>query len=219
MTGSVVDVPPYRSAVDDLALHGPRVLGFASPGAIAARFGLDAEDVEDLLLEFGARGWVSHSSFAGSRGWSLTDTGRVENERRLAAELDLAGARDVVAAAHREFLPLNRRFGTACTRWQVRPSRTDPMAFNDHTDWAWDERVMRSLEALERSLATVTTPLAESLQRFDGYHARYSAALANVNAGQRRWVDAPEIDSCHTVWIQLHEDLLATLGIPRGSDG
>ncbi|MGP7997237.1 MAG: DNA-binding protein [Streptosporangiaceae bacterium] len=26
-------------------------------------------------------------------------------------------------------------------------------------------------------------------------------------------------DSCHTVWIQFHEDLLATLGIPRGSDG
>ena len=25
-------------------------------------------------------------------------------------------------------------------------------------------------------------------------------------------------DSCHTVWIQFHEDLLATLGIPRGTD-
>jgi len=32
----------------------------------------------------------------------------------------------------------------------------------------------------------------------------------------RRWVDAIGIDSCHTVWFQLHEDLLATLGIPRG---
>jgi hypothetical protein len=26
-------------------------------------------------------------------------------------------------------------------------------------------------------------------------------------------------DSCHTVWIQFHEDLLATLGIPRDADG
>ena len=32
-------------------------------------------------------------------------------------------------------------------------------------------------------------------------------------------VDAPDRDSCHLVWIQFHEDLLATLGIPRGSDG
>jgi hypothetical protein len=23
---------------------------------------------------------------------------------------------------------------------------------------------------------------------------------------------------CHILWIQFHEDLLATLGIPRGSD-
>ena len=23
-------------------------------------------------------------------------------------------------------------------------------------------------------------------------------------------------DSCHTVWTEFHEDLLATLGIPRG---
>ena len=59
---------------------------------------------------------------------------------------------------------------------------------------------------------------AGRLRRFDGYAERYSAALAKVGTGQRRWVDAPEVASCHTVWIQLHEDLLATLGIPRGSD-
>ena len=47
---------------------------------------------------------------------------------------------------------------------------------------------------------------------------RYSTALARVDSGERRWVDSPEIDSCHTVWAQLHEDLLATLGLPRGPD-
>jgi hypothetical protein len=31
-------------------------------------------------------------------------------------------------------------------------------------------------------------------------------------------VDGPDRDSCHLVWIQFHEDLLATLGIKRGSD-
>ena len=56
-------------------------------------------------------------------------------------------------------------------------------------------------------------------QRFDGHAERSAAAPARVDAGERRWVDPPEVDSCHTVWIQLHEDLLATLGIPRGSDG
>jgi hypothetical protein len=30
--------------------------------------------------------------------------------------------------------------------------------------------------------------------------------------------NAPDVDTCHTVWVQFHEDLLATLGIPRGTD-
>lgn len=211
-------MPGHASITDDLVLHGPRVLGFASSGRIAARFGLDADEVQELLLDYEALGWAQHSRFAGSSGWSLTDAGRVENECRLSLELDNAGAREVVRQAHAEFVPLNRRFATACTNWQVRPTRTDPMAANDHTDWGWDERVLRTLDSLDRALRSVAEPLAATLQRFDGYADRYSAARAKVDTGQRRFVDAPDIDSCHTVWIQLHEDLLATLGIPRGSD-
>lgn len=206
------------SAVEDLVLHGPRVLGFAPTGRIAARYGLDAGDVEDHLLDFGARGWVGSTAFAGTSGWFLTAAGRAEDERRMAAELDRAGARDAVAAAHARFLPLNARFGRVCTDWQLRPTRADPLAANDHTDRRWDERVLRALGTLGRELTQVTDALAGCLRRFEGYDARYAGALAQVDHGQRHFVASPEVDSCHTVWIQLHEDLLATLGIPRGAD-
>jgi len=92
------------------------------------------------------------------------------------------------------------------------------MALNDHTDWPWDEEVLRALAALGRGFSHICDELALRLRRFDGYAARYHAALAKVDRGQRRWVDTPELDSCHTVWIQIHEDLLATLGLARGSD-
>lgn len=213
-----VELTTYVSAADDLTLHAPRVLGYASAKRIAAHFHLDADEVEDRLLEFAGKGWVAHSRFADTSGWHLTDTGRSEDERRLSVELDLAGGRDIVSLAHQAFLPLNRTFGQACTNWQIRPAARDPMVFNDHTDWGWDERVFRSLDALGRQLATVTDPVTRVLQRFQGYDTRYAAALARVNAGQPRWIDAPELDSCHTVWIQLHEDLLSTLHLPRGSD-
>ena len=38
--------------------------------------------------------------------------------------------------------------------------------------------------------------------------------------GRRKWVDEPKIDSCHTVWFELREDLhlLATLGLERGGE-
>lgn len=208
----------HVSATADLILHAPRVLGFASVQRIAARYQLDADEVEDHLLPFAATGWVAHSRFADTSGWHLTDAGRHEDERRLAMELDLVGARATATRAHRAFLPLNQRFGRACTDWQIRPTTRDAMAHNDHTDWGWDDRVFRALDALGHQLEAVMDPLAGALQRFDGYTASYAAALAKVNAAKPRWIDAPDIDSCHTVWIQLHEDLLSTLGIPRGTD-
>lgn len=170
-----------------------------------------------MLLDYEACGWVRHTSFADSGGWSITERGKAEGERRMAAELDRAGAREAVTALHTEFLPLNERFGRACTDWQVRPTRLDPMARNDHTDWAWDEQVLRTLATMGRRFGDLCDRLSSHLARFGGYGPRYSAALTKIDEGDRRWLDAPGIDSCHTVWIQFHEDLLATLGIPRGS--
>ena len=208
----------YQSAPGDLALHGVRVLGFPTTARLASRYRLDLAAAEESLLDFEAYGWVSRLSFAGSSGWSMTDAGRVEDERRLAAELDRAGVRDKVSAAHTAFRPLNRRLGTACTNWQIRPTRADPMAFNDHTDWRWDERVLNTLAAVGTAFRELCDLLAGCLARFDGYADRYSSALARVETGQRGWVDGHDRDSCHVVWIQFHEDLLATLGIPRGAD-
>jgi hypothetical protein len=208
----------WTSTPEDLALHGVRVSGFATAARVASRYGLDPDTVEELLLDDEAVGWVRRSSFVGSPGWSMTDAGRGENERRLAAELDLAGARDVVTAAHAAFLPLNRRFGVACTDWQVRPSRLDPLALNDHTDPRWDDRVLDTLAGLHRSFRELTDRLAASLTRFDGYADRYAVALAHTERGRHAWVDAPDRDSLHLVWMQFHEDLRATLGIEPGAD-
>ena len=208
---------PHVSTAADLALHGLRVLGFAAAARVAARYALDPGSVHEFLLDYEARGWARQTSFAGTSGWSLTEAGRGEDERRLAAELSLAGARDTVAAAHQRFLPLNERFGAACTDWQLRPTRGDPMTCNDHTDWRWDERVLTGLASLGGSFRGLCGPLSECLARFGGYAAHYDAALGKARAGQHGWIDAPDRDSCHLVWIQFHEDLLATLGIPRGS--
>ena len=66
-------------------------------------------------------------------------------------------------------------------------------------------------------LGSLGQQLAAALERFSGYSERYSAALAKVDRGERAWVDQARADSCHTVWMELHEDLLATLGLGRGS--
>jgi hypothetical protein len=205
----------WVSAPGDLALHGVRVLGFPTTARVAGRWGLPERDVEEALLDYEAMGWARRLGFAGFTGWSLTDAGRAEEERRLAAELDAAGARDTVAGAHAEFLPVNHRLGEACTRWQVRPAPHDRLALNDHADWRWDERVLDDLAAAGRDFAYLCGRLSACLARFGGYAERYALALEQARAGQRAWVDGPDRDSCHLLCIQFHEDLLATLGLPR----
>ena len=188
----------------------------APTAAIAGRFSLDATAVQELLLDFEAYGWVYRVAFADLSGWTLSESGKQEGQRRLAAELDLAGARDLVTASHADFAQLNGRFLTLVTKWQIRPTPRDAWATNDHQDWAWDEDVLKSLTNIARRLRPVGEDLSGALARFAGYPERFDKALGRVDKGERSYVDQPKIDSCHTVWFELHEDLLATLGMERG---
>ena len=207
----------HTSSPELLVLHGVRVKGMTDVAVVAQRFGLDRELVHELLLDYEAMGWVTRVRFADVDGWALTARGRAENERRLAAELDQTAARSAVVAAHEVFVVLNSAFLTAVTNWQIRPTPTDPLAANDHADQGWDERVVGDLRGLGVRLRPVGEQLAVTLERFAGYPERYSAALDRVDRGERAWVAQPTIESCHTVWMELHEDLLATLGLERGS--
>lgn len=210
--------PAHLSEPDLLALHAVRVMGMADAHAASARFGLEQAEVAELLLDFEAVGWVVRVPSVLPTTWSLTEAGRRENERRLRLELDGIGARGDVMALYRRFLELNGRLLAACTDWQIRPTPWDPMARNEHDDWRWDERVLDELARLSGRLRPVADHLGARLARFDGYADRFARALRRVEHGDRAWVDEPGVDSCHRVWFELHEDLIATLGIERGDE-
>jgi len=108
-----------------------------------------------------------------------------------------------------EFLPLNALLQQACTDWQLRPTPTDPLAANDHTDAEWDAGVLHELKVIDGALQPIVERLTDVLPRFSGYDRRFSAALAHQD------VDRSDVDSCHRVWFELHEDLLATLNLQR----
>ncbi|TDW14843.1 transcriptional regulator [Kribbella kalugense] len=196
-----------------LVLHAVRLKGFADTTAIAERFNLQQGQTEEALHDAEARGWTTYTEFAGTAGWSLTESGRAENERLLAQELDNT---DVVRKVYDDFLPLNTLLQQACTDWQLRPVGADPLAANDHTDAAWDAGVLHELKVIERALGSIARRLTAVLPRFGGYDLRFSRALTNATAGESAWVDRSEVDSCHRVWFELHEDLLATLNLHRG---
>lgn len=205
------------SPVELLVLHAVRVLGFADTPAIAHRFELHQAETSEHLLDAEANGWVTHIAFAGTAGWSLTDRGRRENERQLAVELANTGQAEEVRNAYDAFVPLNGRVVRACTDWQLKPAPGNRASANDHTDPAWDHDVLTALEAVNQDLAPLVERLAVVLTRFHGYDSRFSAALTRAQSGETAWVDRTDVDSCHRVWFELHEDLVATLGIDRGA--
>ncbi|QES16660.1 transcriptional regulator [Streptomyces venezuelae] len=209
---------PLVSTPELLALHAVRLRGLADDDAAAARYGLDPEDVRETLLDHQARGWVTRREFAGTCGWALTDAGRAEGERLLAGELAGAGLGPFVRERYETFLADNARCLRACTDWQLRPDGAGRLAVNEHGDAAWDRRVLDELTELARVIATVSEQLASRIGRFGGYGSRFGDALARVRRGELSWVDRVRADSCHTVWMELHEDLLATLGIARGAE-
>ncbi|WP_029136673.1 hypothetical protein [Nakamurella lactea] len=205
----------HSSRPELLTLHAVRLLGFADTAAITRRYCMDPARTAALLEDFQVRGWVERAAFADLAGWSLRESGRQENERRLAAELDQVGAGDEVRAVYRDFLPLNTRLQKACTRWQLRPTPGDPLAVNDHSDPAWDDAVLDELAAIHRGLTPLAERLGGSLTRFRSYDPRFAAALQQAWRGDGGWVDRTDLDSCHRVWFELHEDLIATLGLVR----
>jgi hypothetical protein len=64
----------------------------------------------------------------------------------------------------------------------------------------------------------VCADLASVLARFGYYNGRFAVARLRVHDGEHEWFTKPMIDSYHAVWFELHENLLATLNIPRASE-
>jgi hypothetical protein len=47
---------------------------------------------------------------------------------------------------------------------------------------------------------------------------KLQTALDNIHAGETMWLARPLIDSYHTVWFELHEELILAAGLTRESE-
>ena len=201
-------------------VHILRVQGFVETAGVIEATGLATDEVTAVLAGLADLGLVRHREGRIS-GWALTPEGRAHGESLLTAELELMGCRKGGEAASRRFLVVNASFLGLCTDWQLRPDPDNPdgqPVINDHADAAWDSAVTNRLGEVDGIVGPICDDLTELLTRFHGYRHRFTAALERVRAGEADWIARPIIDSYHTIWFQLHENLLATLGIDRASE-
>lgn len=143
-------------------------------------------------------------------------SGRSRAQALVEEELEASGALSEVLGAYRSFLPLNREAMEVFSDWQMQ-SLAGSRALNDHTDAAYDERVLARLVSIDDSAQTVTSRLSDRLSRFSGYGPRLTSALGKAHEGEHSYV-ADDLESYHMVWFQLHEDLLVTCGISRDEE-
>jgi hypothetical protein len=115
------------------------------------------------------------------------------------------GSEEEAAAgrAYQRFCELDRELKTLVTAWQTAPGPAE--------EWA----AIQKLEDFDGRAAAMLGRLARAVPRFTGYAPRLRAAREHVEAGRRQWFSGVTCDSYHTVWWQLHEDLLIALGIER----
>lgn len=204
-------------------LHSMRLSGHAPIERITTRLEVhtgvhvDIAVVRTHLDAAKAEGWVQERSGAYA-GWSLTAEGRQRGEALLAAELDARGARALVEERYVAFVEINGGFLEICTDWQLRPTGDGTPVLNDHSDPDWDNDVLARLRIMHSAVVEIVEPIGTVVERFGGYAPRFSAALGRIEAGDHDWFTRPLIDSYHTVWFELHEDLLGTLNRQRSQE-
>jgi hypothetical protein len=181
-------------------LHTLRLKGFAQPDAVASATGMSEDDAA-ALLEHAVDGGLAVERDGRVSGYTLTATGRARQEALLSGETGRAG-KAAVRRQYERFLGLNRELLSLCTDWQVRPG----------TD------VAARLATVDDGVQPICAALTAAVERFRTYGPRLYAARHRFEAGDTDWLTKPLIDSYHTVWFELHEDLLCTLGIDRSKE-
>lgn len=187
-------------------LHQLRVGGAAGEDGLGEALGWDRPELAGVLSGASSAGlivWTPQIS-----AWRLTAAGRVRVAEALRVErCDEAAsrsARGVLQSLDEE----NARVLEACTAWQLCSGQ----------DAVGGTAVVDTLDAARRRVDGQLRLWSASAARASRYRSRLSRALRRARAGDGAWIAGPRVDCFHGVWFQLHEDLLATLGLTRGAE-
>ena len=193
-----------------LVLHGLAIKKHADAAAVAAALGLAEDEVRAVLDEAIAKGRAVRAGEA----YSLTPVARVALDGAYSRLFAAQRTDAAFAAAHERFEAINRELKQLMTAWQTIEIDGESV-LNDHTNKDYDDRLIERLGTLHERAEAVFRQLAAGLPRLAIYARKLEAALEKAEAGAIEWVSDARIESYHTVWFELHEDLLRILGQTR----
>jgi hypothetical protein len=191
--------------MDELTLlQAVRLKGRVRAADLAATLDEEARAVDSMISELTEAGLLVSGPTV-----RLSPAGRARLDELLADERRTIDD-ESFARIYDEFRSANQEFKAVVSQWQLRNGEP-----NDHADADYDAAVLSRLDGVHRSVLPILASASAQLPRLDAYSAKLSAALDKIHAGDAVWFARPMIDSYHTVWFELHEELIGAAGLTR----
>jgi hypothetical protein len=171
-------------------LQAVRLKGRVCPDDLAATLGEDVTHTVEQLVESGL--------LIDSTTLRISPSGRARLNELLTEEragIDSAA----LAVAYDDFHSVNADFKALVTDWQLNR----------------DAAALARMDDVHGRVLPIIAAAAAQLPRLDAYRAKLHAALEKIQAGEIAWLTKPLVDSYHTVWFELHEELILASGLTR----
>lgn len=193
-----------------LVMHGVAIKKHCAALDIAELIGLPAAIVDEQLKSADTSGRV----VAADGKYILSPAGQMilagEYSRFYA---DLRADENFVAA-YEKFEVINSDLKALITDWQTMDLAGQKVA-NDHSDADYDDKIIGRLGDLHERFEPILATMIAGQARLAWYASKLTTALERAEDGAIEWVSDAKIESYHTVWFEMHEDLLRLLGHER----
>ena len=193
-----------------LVLHGLAVKKNGSAEAVAGLIGLAPERVSAVLNELVSRGRVTELQGR----FMLSPASRMALEAEYSRYYGELRSNAEFVAAYESFERINGQLKVLISEWQTIEVAGEMIA-NDHTNAEHDQKIIDRLGELHERADVVLGRLGRHLLRLQVYRDKLLQALERSEDGEIEWVSGARIESYHTVWFELHEDLLRLIGRER----
>lgn len=198
-------------ATDTSVLQMIRLKGRTNVEALAGAFSLDPATVSERVEALRSQALVTD---AGKLGFKLSEGGAETLHSLLTLERAHVDS-ELVARGYEAFCTHNAELKSVMNRWQMRDAETP----NDHSDASYDKGVIDALGLLHAAARPDISHLTQHSDRLASlYPARLDRAWHRVESGDSAYIARPIIDSYHTVWFELHEELIGLAGLTRAAE-
>jgi hypothetical protein len=191
-------------------MHGIAVKKYCGSEDICSLTRLSSDRVSTLLDEALTTGRVAEVKGR----YMLTPAGQVLLRSSYARSCSALREDADFLSAYEDFEKINIDLKQTITDWQTLSIGGQKVP-NAHSDKAYDNSVIDRIGRIHDAVEGILKRLSKQVPRLDRYNGALLNALEKAEDGDIQWVSDAKTESYHTVWFELHEDLLRLVGRER----